>query len=117
MFERRTDPLLPRRKFYIRLRNCAALGASLILGSLLVGMTCYHFLERMPWVDAYLEACMILSGMGPVAQIKTTAGKLFAGAYAVYSGVALLSTTALMFTPVVHRFLHKFHLERKSKDD
>jgi hypothetical protein len=65
----------------------------------------------MPWIDAYVNASMILSGMGPVTELKTTAGKLFAGSYALYSGLALILATGVIFAPVVHRLLHKFHLE------
>ena len=80
-------------------------------------MAGYHFLERLPWLDAFLNASMILSGMGPVGELKTTAGKIFAGCYALFSGVAFLTSIGLIFAPVFHRFLHKFHLEVSSKSD
>ncbi len=76
----------------------------------------YHGFERLPWLDAFLNAAMILSGMGPVAPIQTVAGKLFAGFYALFSGFALLTSAAVVFAPVFHRFLHKFHLEAESDE-
>ncbi len=110
MYERRTDPLLPRPKFYRRLARSATYGAGLITASLVVGMAGYHWLDHLGWIDAFLNAAMILSGMGPVAELHTASAKIFAGIYAIYSGVALISTTAIIFAPVVHRLLHRFHL-------
>ncbi len=71
----------------------------------------YRSLERMPWVDAFVNAAMILSGMGPVGPLQTDAGKLFAGCYALFSGLAFVTALGLIFAPLFHRFLHKFHLE------
>ena len=71
----------------------------------------YHHLEKMPWVDAFLNVAMILSGMGPIGTLQTDAGKIFAGCYALFSGLALVAALGIIFAPVVHRFLHKFHLE------
>ena len=81
------------------------------LGSLVIGMLGYHFLEGIPWVDSLLNAAMILGGMGPVNTLHTTAGKLFASFYALYSGVVFVVVAGILFAPVVHRFLHHFHLE------
>lgn len=110
-YESRHQRLLSRREFALRLaRN---FGASFILIglSLAGGMAGYHYFEGMDWIDAYVNASMILSGMGPVTELKTAAGKLFAGSYALYSGLALILATGVIFAPVVHRLLHKFHLE------
>jgi hypothetical protein len=74
-------------------------------------MAGYHFLEKLPWLDAFLNASMILSGMGPVATIQTSPGKLFAGCYALFSGFALITSIGVVFAPVFHRFLHRFHLD------
>ena len=71
----------------------------------------YHFFERLNWLDAFLNAAMILAGMGPVNNVNSEAGKIFAGCYAIYSGIAFLSTVAVIFTPVVHRLLHKLHFD------
>ena len=111
MFEPRKSPLLPRHAFYRRLRRSAALALGIVLASLFIGMAGYHWLEHLPWLDAFLNAAMILSGMGPVAQIQTPGGKLFAGCYALFSGLAIVTTVAVIFAPLFHRFLHKFHLE------
>ena len=116
MFEQRKQPLLPLRIFYARLARSAAAGFLIILLSLGGGMAGYHFLERLSWLDAFLNAAMILSGMGQVAPIQTSAGKLFAGCYALFSGLALLSSVGVVFAPVFHRFLHKFHLESTRSD-
>jgi len=108
-YERMSQPLLPRRRFVRRFAMSLAVGLALIAISLVVGMAGYHWLVRMSWIDAYENAAMILSGMGPVATPESAAGKIFAGTYALYSGIALLATTAVVFAPVVHRFLHYFH--------
>ena len=114
-YERMSQPLLPRRRFLRRLAMSSAVGLVLICISLLVGMAGYHWLVALSWVDAYENAAMILSGMGPVANPDTWAGKVFAGSYAMYSGIALLATTAVVFAPVVHRFLHYLHADPGQK--
>jgi len=81
--------------------------------SLGIGMAGYHFLEHLGWVDSFVNAAMILSGMGPLAPLQTTSGKIFAGCYALFSGLAFITSIGLIFAPVFHRFLHKFHLEAK----
>ncbi len=115
MFEHRTKPLLPRKVFYRRLVHHAALGVTIIVGSLGIGMTGYHFFEKLPWIDAFLNAAMILSGMGPVATLQTDGGKIFAGCYALFSGIALIAILGIIFGPVIHRALHKFHLEDEDR--
>ena len=113
IFERRTDPLLPRRKFLGRLARCAAAGAGLITVSLFAGMLGYHGLEGLSWLDAFVNASMLLGGMGPVDPVRSSGGKLFAGFYALYCGFAVIVIAGIIFTPVIHRFLHRFHLERE----
>jgi hypothetical protein len=105
-------PLPSRREFAHRLLKNFAVAAILIGLSLLAGMAGYHWLERMPWLDAYTNAAMLLSGMGPLDSPKTAAGKVFAGTYALYSGLAVLVAAAVLLTPVLHRVVHKFHLEQ-----
>jgi hypothetical protein len=109
--ERRDQPLLSRREFAWRYIRWGAVAATILLGSLGLGVCGYHYLEGLPWIDSLLNASMILGGMGPVDTLKTNAGKIFASLYALYSGLALISIAGLMLTPVVHRFFHKFHLE------
>ena len=111
MFEHRKTPLLPKRAFYRRLLRSIALAAGIIVASLGLGMVGYHSLEGLSWLDAFLNAAMLLSGMGPVAPLQTSAGKLFAGCYALFSGLAFLTSVGVVFAPVFHRFLHKFHLD------
>ena len=115
MFEPRKKPLLPRRAFYARVAWSLALAFSIVLVSLGIGMAGYRAFENLSWLDAFLNAAMILSGMGPVAQMQTAAGKLFAGCYALFSGLALITTLAVIFAPLFHRFLHKFHLDTDSR--
>jgi hypothetical protein len=113
MYERRTQPLQSRRVFYVRLARSAVIGSIIILASLCIGMAGYHYFEKLSWLDAFTNASMILSGMGPLAPIQTTGGKLFAGCYALFSGIAFISSIGVVFAPIFHRFLHKFHLESK----
>jgi len=115
MFEHRRQALLPERVFYTRLARCAGMGLLIIIGSLGLGMLGYHWFGQMAWLDAFVNAAMILSGMGPVDQLHSASGKLFAGIYALYSGLALITSTGIIFAPIVHRFLHKFHIEASKK--
>ena len=108
--------LAPRPVFFRRLLASAAVGCILVLVSLAVGMAGYHGYEGLPWIDAFVNASMILSGMGPLMSPVTTAGKLFAGLYALYSGLAVLVIAGVIFAPVVHRFLHRFHVEAEDDD-
>jgi hypothetical protein len=100
-----------RREFVGRLLRSALFGGALILASLAVGMVGYHWFEGLGWVDAFANAAMLLSGMGPLQPLATSAGKVFAGLYAIYSGLALISIAGIVFAPAVHRFLHRFHFE------
>jgi len=111
VFEHRKAPLLPRPAFVARFARSAGLGLLVILGSLMIGMIGYHTTENMSWIDAFANAAMILSGMGPLAELHTSSGKFFAGCYALFSGLAIIVIVGVTFAPVVHRFLHKFHLE------
>ena len=113
-WERRRQPLLPPAQFLLRFGRWAAIAGAVVVVSLAIGMCGYHFLERLPWIDALLNASMILGGMGPVDPIKTTAGKIFASLYALYSGLAIISVAGLLLAPVVHRFLHTFHIDSGS---
>jgi hypothetical protein len=115
MFEQRKKPLLPRRAFYARMARSVALAIGIAMVSLGIGMVGYHGFEGLSWLDAFLNAAMILSGMGPVASLQTTGGKLFAGCYALFSGLALITTLAVIIAPLFHRFLHKFHMEADSR--
>lgn len=110
MFEHFSDPLQSRFRFAVRFtRNfLAALG--IIAGSLFVGMLGYRYFDAQNWTDAYLNATMILSGMGPVDTPQTAAGKVFAGTYALYSGFVVVLASGVVLAPIIHRMLHRFHL-------
>ena len=116
MFEHRSKPLLPRRAFYARLARSAGIGLLVIAFALGVGMIGYRIFEPMSWVDAFVNAAMILSGMGPVSTLSSDGGKIFAGCYALFSGLTFLSSIGIFAAPVFHRFLHKFHQEEAKRD-
>ena len=111
MFEHKSSPLIPTHAFIRRLMIYLALAAALVFASLLMGTIGYHLTEGLNWIDAEYNAAMILTGMGPVAELKTTAGKIFASAYALFSGVVFLSSVALIIGPIFHRFFHHFHMD------
>jgi hypothetical protein len=107
----RAYALAPRTVFYARFRRAATYALALVAATLAIGMLGYHALEHMSWLDAFHQAAMLMSGMGPVVDIRSTAGKIFDGVYALFCGVILLASTGLLFAPVIHRILHKFHIE------
>ena len=116
MFEHRSKPLLPRRQFYARMARSATVALLLVALALGIGMIGYRAFEPMSWVDAFVNAAMILSGMGPLSSLQTDAGKIFAGCYALFSGLAFLTSLGIVFAPMFHRFLHKFHVEESKRD-
>ena len=111
MYEHHTKPLIPKREYYNRLFLNFLLGAMIIVFSLFIGILGYHFTANLSWLDSLLNASMILTGMGPVNPMITTTSKLFASFYAIFSGVAFLSTIAVVMAPIAHRFLHTFHIK------
>jgi hypothetical protein len=111
MFERPFQPILPRRQFFRRVGRFSAIAALLVGISWLIGILGYRLLENMTWIDAILNAAMILGGMGPVDPLKTDAGKIFASFYALFSGIIFLVASGLLVAPIFHRLLHQFHLE------
>ncbi len=112
MYEHRREPLAPRNVFLHRLARSAAVAVALIAGSLTIGVVGYHALGSLDWIDSIYNASMILGGMGPVDRLDTDAGKLFASGYALFSGIALLTSVGVLLVPTLHRFMHRFHLER-----
>jgi hypothetical protein len=114
LYEPHHAPLLPMRAFVARLGVHAIAGVVLATVSLAIGMVGYRLTESLGWVDAFLNASMLLGGMGPVNVPVTTAGKVFAGGYALYCGFVLLVVVGILLAPVAHRILHRFHL---SDDD
>src|SRR5512143_3607879 len=108
--EHHKNPLLTRKQFIARQVRYAGFSMLILAFSIGIGTAGYHVFGRLPWVDSFLNASMILTGMGPVDRMETEAGKLFASFYALFSGVAFLTFAGVLFTPVYHRFMHKFHL-------
>ena len=112
MFEHVSKPVIPRRQFHSRLVRAVLLGLGLIAISLAIGMAGYlWFFPKLDWADAFVNAAMILSGMGPLAVPETTGAKVFSGVYALYSGLMLVMCAAVVFAPLVQRFLHKLHAD------
>lgn len=109
MYETRKRRPLPRAGFLLRLALHLAGAAGLLLGSIFVGMAGYSYFENLAWRDAFLNSAMLLGGMGPVDAPKTDSGKIFAGLYALYAGLVFIVVAGLVFAPVLHRLLHKFH--------
>jgi hypothetical protein len=110
-FERKHQPLAPAHVFRRRMLGSLALAVAVIGGSLAIGILGYHYYGGLAWLDALVNASMILGGMGPVDPMTRPAGKWFASAYALYSGIALLTSVGLIFAPAVHRFLHAFNID------
>lgn len=117
MFEHHKQPLISKQAF-IKRAGLYALSAFLLVAvSWLIGILGYRLLEGMSWVDSALNAAMILGGMGPVNQLYTNAGKLFASFYALFSGIAFLVSIAVLLAPIIHRLMHKFHLQVNDGED
>ena len=112
-FETRRQPVVSRRKFIGRMLIAIGLWIVLTLLGLAIGIAGYAGFEGMSFVDAYVNAAMILSGMGPLGELKTTAGKIFAGSYAILSGLIIVIATGFVLAPIFHRILHRFHVEAR----
>ena len=117
MYENRHTRVLPFRLFVLRVGKSALTALAFVVVSLAIGVLGYHLLERMAWIDSLLNASMLLGGMGPVGELHTTAGKLFASFYALFAGMIFLVVAGILFAPIVHRFLHRFHLEREREHE
>ena len=111
MYEHRSQPILPRKAFRLRMFRHMIGAFMVITGALLIGVIGYHLLAGFSWIDSLLNASMILGGMGPVDPVHSTAGKVFASLYALFSGIIFLVVAGVLFAPLFHRFLHRFHLE------
>jgi hypothetical protein len=114
-YEHRTQPLLPFNLFMRRVFIHALVAFALMVASLGIGILGYHWIEGFSWIDAILNASMILGGMGPVNELHTVAGKLFASFYALFSGSVFLVIAGIVVAPVAHRLLHRLHLEVTSE--
>lgn len=114
MYEHRFHPMLPKRLYIRRLLKHGLAALLVVAASLSAGILGYHVTEGLPWIDSLLNASMILGGMGPVNPLHTNAGKVFASFYSLFSGIVFLFVAGILMAPVVHRFLHRFHLESRT---
>ncbi len=112
-FERRHQPLATRAVFARRVVRMGCAAVALIAGALAIGVLGYHFIAHLRWIDALLNAAMILGGMGPVDPVPNDAAKLFASAYALFAGAVFLVAIGILVSPLVHRALHRFHLDER----
>jgi hypothetical protein len=115
MFERKHESLAPLSVFIKRMANSVAMAGLLVVAALSIGISGYHWIAGLSWVDSLLDASMILGGMGPVNQLTTTAAKIFASAYALFSGLIFIGVMGIVLMPVAHRLLHKFHFDEGKK--
>ena len=113
MFERRHQKIAPVPVFIKRLTAYIGTAILLILAALFIGIAGYHWLAGLSWVDSLLNASMILGGMGPVNPLTSTSAKVFASLYALFCGLVFIAVMGIVFTPIVHRMLHKFHVDDK----
>lgn len=116
MLESRQDPIAPRHVFLWRVVKFMSIAMAVIFGALVIGILGYHYIAGFTWVDSILNASMILGGMGPVGELPTDAAKLFASAYALFSGLVFISVIGIVLAPVAHRALHAFHLDGEDLD-
>lgn len=114
--ERRTEKIAPVNLFMARMLVSLGLALGLVLFSLALGMAGYHWIAGLSWIDSFLEAAMILGGEGPIAVSMTGGAKVFAGLYAMYCGLLLIALIGILLTPVAHRMMHSFHID-KTEDD
>jgi len=117
MFEDHKKKLISRKEFIDRQIRYAGFSVMILAGSLGIGTAGYHMCGKLSWIDSFLNASMILTGMGPVDHLDTNGGKLFAAFYALFSGVAFLTFAGVLFAPIYHRFLHRFHLALDDAED
>jgi hypothetical protein len=115
MYEHHTEPLLPWRQFASRIVRHGGIAGVVLLFSLVIGTLGFHWLAMQEWIDAFLNSSMLLGGMGPIGEIHTVPGKLFASVYALYAGIVFIGTAGLLVAPVLHRVLHKIRLEEAKR--
>ena len=111
MFENKQQPVIPRAHFVRRVAWSVALSVAIAAAALVLGVAGFHYIADAPWIDALHNASMILGGMGPVVEMKTDAAKVFSSAYALFCGFIFISIVAVTLAPVMHRVLHKFHMD------
>ena len=111
MFEHYRQPLLPRRAFYFRLLRSIVVSLLLLVATVIIGAVGFHLIERFTWIDAALNCVLIMTGVGTVGIVNTPAGKILTGIYSVVSTLIFFTILAIIFTPLLHRLMHKFHLD------
>jgi hypothetical protein len=114
MFEHKSQPIAPRSAFIKRMAVSFGMALALIAVALGLGICGYHWIANLSWIDSLLNASMILGGMGPVDRLETTGAKLFASAYAIFSGLLFISIMGLVLAPIIHRIIHKFQLDNSN---
>jgi len=112
MYEHRSQPLISRTQWVLRMLRSLRLAIAVVGVSLLAGILGYHLLGHLNWVDSFLEASMILGGEGPVAPLQSDAVKIFASLYALFSGFVLLAAASIVVAPALHRLMHLFHQDK-----
>jgi hypothetical protein len=117
MYEKKHQPLLPFRGFVRRVLKNFLFGTLFIFVSLFIGIAGYHWICNFSWINSLLNASMILGGMGPVDPVVSDGGKIFASFYAIFSGIAFLSSAGVMIAPIVHRFMHRFHIRDEKQNE
>jgi hypothetical protein len=115
MYEHHSEPLLPRRKFVYRLLGHILVALAVVVFALGTGILGYHYFAELSWLDSFLNASMILGGMGPINELHSPAAKLFAGFYALFSGLFFVGIVSIIIFPIAHRFLHILHLDGDDK--
>ena len=117
MYENKHQPVAPLNIFYRRVMKSVAVATIILLICLLIGVLGYHYIGHIAWIDAVHNASMILSGMGPVADVKNFWGKIFSSVYALFSGVAFITNVGFLLAPAAHRFFHKLHVDDKDVNE
>lgn len=112
MYEHKRQPVAPLHVFYWRMFRNFITAMIILIICLGIGILGYHYTDCVPWIDSLHNASMILSGMGPVVELKSVGGKLFSSAYAIFSGVAFITNISFLLAPLAHRFFHKLHMEQ-----
>lgn len=115
MYEHKSEPLLPRIQFYKRVARNFVVSISILVAGIMIGVIGYHYLAGASWIDAFHNASMLLSGMGPVITIESFQGKVFSSLYALFSGIVFVSTMGFILAPAIHRFFHKLHLDNEAR--
>jgi len=111
IFEHHTEPLVSRKAFLRRVAKCAGIAFLLLVGSIFIGAAVYHYAESLSWLESVLNAVMIMTGLGLVDTLHSTQAKIFTCFYAILTAIVFYMVLAIIFAPIIHRFLHRFHLE------